>query len=87
MNKLTFVAVTVAAFVAPQFALAQNPVTAAGAKVGDMVSGAGGVVDNVATGAGKAVTGVLDSVTGQSSTPAAAPVAPVEAAHHHHHHH
>ena len=79
MKKMTFAVLAgfaVAGFVAPQFAAAQDPVAG-------VVTGAAGLVNSVATGAGKAVTGVLDDVTGNNSTPAAPAAAPV--AHHHHH--
>ena len=63
----TFVGLA-AAVLAPQFAMAQDPVAGA-------VTGVANGVNTVATGAGKAVTGVLDQVTGQHSAPAAADVA------------
>ena len=83
MKKMTFAIMAgcaIAGFVAPEFAAAQDPVAG-------VVTGAAGLVNSVATGAGKAVTGVLDDVTGNNSTPAPAPAAAPAPRHHHHHHH
>ena len=51
--------------------LMNTAIAAAQDPVAGVVTGAAGLVNSVATGAGKAVTGVLDDVTGNNSTPAA----------------
>ncbi len=84
INKLGLLFGLIAgAFAFSQTARAQDPISAVGAGV-----------NTVGQEAGKAVTGVLDHVTGNHTavpvTPAAAPAPvapPAPAVHHHHHHH